>query len=74
MQSFLGLWWKAPEQDDGGGCGMGLVGGNARTHAAPADGHAAIHLAASNRTGQGHNKSGWSSSGFGWLSPKSTTS
>jgi hypothetical protein len=33
-----------------------LVGGNARTHAATADGHAAVHLAASNCTGQGHNK------------------
>src|SRR6188472_190255 len=36
--------------------GRYLVGGNARLYATTADGHAAIHLAASNCTGQRHNK------------------
>src|SRR5579871_5768252 len=33
-----------------------LVGGNARSHAATTDGHAAFHFAASNCPSQGHNK------------------
>ena len=33
-----------------------FVGSNTRTHATTANGHTAIHFAASNRTSQGHNK------------------
>ena len=35
-----------------------LIGGNARTHATTADGHAAIHFAASNCQARGTTKSG----------------
>jgi hypothetical protein len=50
--------WRAEKHswDQAGPHSRHFVGGDARTHAATADGHTAVNFAASNCTGQGHNK------------------